>query len=119
MRARAGSCARCGTTIAGVLEVIRNAAPIDPDIAALWGRIQTEFHANQRVVVARLHDKGALRDGLDVDRATDVLWTINHPNTWQLLVQERGWTADEYEQWSADLACAQLLAPRRRRRPAS
>ena len=46
---------------------------------------------------------------LDADRAADVLWTINHPNTWQLLVGERGWTADQYEQWAADLACAELL----------
>src|SRR4051812_12831598 len=29
--------------IGALLEVIRNAAPIDADIAALWNRIQTEF----------------------------------------------------------------------------
>ena len=31
-----------------VLEVIRGAAPTDPDIAALWDRIQSDFHDNQR-----------------------------------------------------------------------
>lgn len=91
--------------IGGVLEVIRNAAPIDPDIGALWRRINAEFHANQRAVVERL----ALRPGLDVDGAADILWTVNHPNLWQLLVDERGWTPERYEQWCADLACAQLL----------
>ena len=78
-------------------------------VAALWGRIQTEFHANQRVIVESLESKHALAPGLDVDGATDVLWTINHPNVWQLLVGERGWTPDRWERWSADLACAQLL----------
>src|SRR5215216_3119617 len=29
--------------IAGVLEVIRSAAPLDPEIAALWRRIQRDF----------------------------------------------------------------------------
>jgi hypothetical protein len=43
----------------------------------------------------------------------DILWTINHPNTWQLLVVDRGWTPPQYEQWIGDLACAQLLRPRR------
>ena len=98
--------------IAGVLEVIRSAAPIDPDIGALWSRIQSEFHANQRLIVESLDDKGALSAGLDVERATDILWTINHPNLWQLLVDERGWTAEQYEQWCAELACAQLLGRR-------
>src|ERR671921_508742 len=95
--------------IGGVLEVIRGAAQVDPDVAALWSRIQSEFHDNQRVIVESLDRKGAL--GPDVDAATDVLWTINHPNVWQLLVGERDWTPDRWERWSADLACTQLLAP--------
>ena len=99
--------------IARVLEGIRSAAPADPDIEALWNRIQTEFHANQRVIVESLEQKKALRPGLSVDRAADILWTLNHPNLWQLLVRERGWRPEEYEQWCGDVACAQLL----RRRP--
>ena len=55
-----------------------------------------------------------LKAGLDVERATDVLWMLNHPSTWQLLVGVRGWTPDEYERWSGDLACALLLAPKPR-----
>jgi AcrR family transcriptional regulator len=97
------------TRIAGVLKVIREAAPVEPDTGALWERIQTEFHANQRVIVERLAERKALRRGLDVDRATDILWTLNHPDVWQLLVGERGWTPEQYEQWFGDTACSQLL----------
>jgi AcrR family transcriptional regulator len=97
------------TRIAGMLKVIRDAAPVDRDIEALWQRIQTEFHANQRVIVERLAERNALRRGLGVDRATDILWTLNHPDVWQLLVAERGWTPEQYEQWFGDTACAQLL----------
>lgn len=100
--------------IAALLEVIRSAAPIDPDIGALWARIQTEFHANQRVIVKSLKEKDALDPGLDVERATDILWTINHPNLWQLLVDERGWSPEQFEQWCADLACSELLGDRGR-----
>jgi AcrR family transcriptional regulator len=95
--------------IATVLEVIHTAGPLDPDIAALWDRIQTDYHANQRVIVEGLAEKKALRRALDVDRATDILWTINHPNVWQLLVGERGWTPEQYEQWTGGLACSELL----------
>jgi AcrR family transcriptional regulator len=95
--------------IGGLLEVIRSAAPIDPEIAALWNRIQTDYHGNQGAIIRSLEQKHALKAGLDVERATDILWTLNHPNTWQLLAGERGWTVEQYEQWTGDLACAQLL----------
>ena len=100
--------------ISAIFEVIRNAATVDPEIAALWQRIQTEYHTNQRAIVERLAERGHLRPDLEIDRATDILWTINHPNTWQLLVVERGWTPEQYEQWTGDTACAQLLPTRQR-----
>ena len=37
---------------AALMEVIRSAAPTDPDIAALWTRIQSDFYDIQRPVVA-------------------------------------------------------------------
>jgi AcrR family transcriptional regulator len=95
--------------IAGVLKAIRGAASVDADAAALWRLIQADFYANQRVIVEGLDAKRALREGMDVTRATDILWTLNHPDTWLLLVGERGWTPARYEDWFADTACAQLL----------
>ncbi|MEA2419910.1 MAG: hypothetical protein QOE60_2116 [Thermoleophilaceae bacterium] len=95
--------------IGAVLGVIRSAAPIDPEIAGLWSRIQTDFYNNQRVIVETLHRRRALRRGLDVERASDILWTLNHPDLWLLLVGERGWTPEQWERWFADTVCAQLL----------
>lgn len=97
------------TRIAGLLRVIRDGAPADPDIAALWELIQSDFYANQRVIVDSLHHKGALASDIDVDKASDILWTLNHPDVWLLLVGTRGWTPDEFETWLADAACSQLL----------
>jgi AcrR family transcriptional regulator len=102
--------------IGALLEVIRTAAPTDPDIAALWDRIQSDFHENQRSIVESIAEKNALRPGLSVERAADILWTLNHPTLWQLLVRERGWTPEEHERWWSDIACAELLAPPRRSR---
>jgi AcrR family transcriptional regulator len=95
---------------APIMDVIRSAAPLDADIAELWSRIQSEFYAMQRPVVESLHAKDALKPELDVTRACDILWSLNHPDVWQLLVGQRGWTPAEYEQWFGDTVCAQLLA---------
>jgi AcrR family transcriptional regulator len=97
--------------IGAVIEVIRTAAAADPDIEALWSRIQTEFHANQRAIVESLEQRAAIRPELEVGRGADILWTLNHPDLWQLLVAQRGWTPEQYEKWCADIACWQLLAP--------
>jgi AcrR family transcriptional regulator len=95
----------------GLFAVIRDAAPTDVDIRELWGRIQRDFHENQAAIVRGLDDVGALRAGLDVGRATDVLWTLNHPDVWLLLVGERRWTPVAYERWLGEPTCAELLGP--------
>ena len=92
-----------------IMEVIGNAAAGDPAIAQLWTRIQTEFHANQRAIVQSLADKRALKDGLDVDTAADILWSLNHPTLYRLLAAERDWPPERYEQWMTELLCTQLL----------
>lgn len=92
-----------------LLEILRSAAPSDSEISALWQRIQTEFYANQRAIVEQLKKNDALRSGVDVERGADVLWTLNHPSVYALLVGERGWTPGHYEEWLGDAFCSQLL----------
>jgi AcrR family transcriptional regulator len=96
---------------ADLMEVIRTAAPADPDIATLWDRIQTNFRDLLRPIVESLRSDGVLRPGLDVDEATDVLWALVHPDIWQLLVKQRGWSVDRYEQWCLDAVRTELLKP--------
>src|SRR5690349_7485714 len=50
----------------GLLRVIRTAALVDADAAALWDRIESDFHTNQRAIVETVHRDGALRRGLGV-----------------------------------------------------
>ena len=78
--------------------MIRTSAPIDPEIAELWERIESNYRSNQRAIVASIAEKNALRPGLGVDRAADILWAVNHPDVWHLLVHECGWTPEQYEE---------------------
>jgi AcrR family transcriptional regulator len=98
------------TRLGAMFIVVRDAGASDPDAAALWGRIGSEFHANQRAIVASIARKGALKPRLGVDRAADTLWTLNHPDVWRLLVLERGWSPARWERWFAGAARAELLA---------
>ena len=92
-----------------LLEVIRNAASVDPEIGALWEEIQAKLHQVARALIEQLHSRNALRPGLDPATAADILWTLNHPAVWQLLVHERHWLPGQYEQWLEQALRSQLL----------
>lgn len=103
--------------VGALFDVIRSGATTDPDVAALWSRIEADFHDNQLAIVESLAAKGALRPGLDAGRAADILWTLNHPDVWRLLVRECDWTPEAWERWFGDTVIAQLLrTPRSRTR---
>ncbi|MFL5782628.1 MAG: TetR/AcrR family transcriptional regulator [Thermoleophilaceae bacterium] len=106
---------RAGAT----MRVIQAAAASDPDIAALWARIQTDFHANQRTILESMAEKRALRRGLDVDAAADLMWTLNHPTVYWLLVGERGWSEERYGKWLEAALREQLFGERPLSRPSS
>ena len=72
----------------------------------------------QRSVVEQLKERDALARGLDVGTATDVLWTLNHPTVWHLLVRERGWTAEQYERWLGEPFARSSYEQGTTRRPA-
>jgi AcrR family transcriptional regulator len=97
--------------IGAMFQVIRGAAQIDADCDALWQLIQTDFHANQQTIVESIERAGGLRSGLDLIQATDILWTLNHPDVWTLLAGKCGWSPHAYEAWLAESSCAQLLGP--------
>lgn len=96
-----------------LLEMIRTAASADSEIADLWASIEAKLLDVQRAIIEQLHASGSLAPFLNVSRATDILWALNHPNMWQLLVPNRGWTDEEYEHWLGDVFCSQLLDPHR------
>ena len=59
--------------------------------------------------VEMLAGKGALRVELSVEEARDVVWTICSLAVHDLLVVERGWTSEQYQEWlTSALTCALL-----------
>jgi AcrR family transcriptional regulator len=92
---------------ADVTEIVRQAAPADPEIRALWERFQRELYdIGMRGIAESLERDGALV--VELTTATDILWTLNHPDVYQLLVRQRGWSPERYEQWLATALCEQV-----------
>jgi AcrR family transcriptional regulator len=80
-------------------DVMRGAASVDPEIAALRARLQQVRFENMRRFVSWLAANGPLRAGLGEDEASAVVWTLTSPEVHRLFRSERGWTAEQYEAW--------------------
>lgn len=81
--------------------VLIEAALADPELADVWRQLEAQRLAGMKRLAQRLHDLGALRPGLSVDQARDVLWTVNSHAVYDLLVVQRGWPPERYRDWIA------------------
>jgi AcrR family transcriptional regulator len=91
-------------------DIIRSAAAVDADIAALRGENEAYRYRNMRQLVSWLAAKGPLRDGLSEDDAAAIVWAMTSPEVHGKLRAARGWSAERYTAWLRD-DLTRLLLP--------
>jgi hypothetical protein len=89
---------------------LREAASTDADCRALWETVSARRASNMRTFVADLRSTGELRTDLTDDEMADIVWSMNGPEYWALLVHERGWTPERFSVWLADAWTRTLTA---------
>ena len=94
-----------------IVTVIETAAGADPAVRELSAEGLRQRRFGMRDLAGELQARGALRDGLTVERAADILCVHNDSRVYHLLVNESGWDAAEFEYWLADALLAQLISP--------
>ncbi len=87
---------------AAIDQVVRGAAASDPDLAALGDGTRAQRFAGQRELLRIVIGDAALRAGMDLDVAADILYAIGSPETYLLLVGDRRWSAARFESWYGD-----------------
>lgn len=109
LRIYAAALRRIHQRLAPLFRVLQGAAPLDPELAALWKNISERRAKNMRLFAADLAATGRLRPHLSVAKTADVIWTMNSPEFYLLLVEERGWSPQEFEDWLVDAWIRLLL----------
>ena len=87
----------------------RGAGVVAPDLAALEKERECRRYEAQKGIILFLQNAGRLRKGLTMEAARAILWTLTGRENYRLLVRERGWTAQAYEEWVGDMLAASLL----------
>ena len=95
--------------LAPLVRVMREAASGDSEIAAALEHLYADRLDGMTEFAGLLADRGALRPGISRRQARDVLWTLNSPELFELLVLRRGWSSRRYGQWVAEQLAAALL----------
>jgi AcrR family transcriptional regulator len=90
-------------------DVMRGAAAVDPDIAALRAGMQEARYTNLRQFAGWLAANGPLRGGLTPDDAAAMLWAVASPEVHGLLRVGRGWSTERYRDWLAMTLTRTLL----------
>lgn len=96
---------------AAIDEVVRGAASADPAIAALRDRGKDERFAGQRELLRIVIGDTRLGEGIDLETAADILYALGSPETYRLLVVDRGWSGDRFEAWYGATLERLLLGP--------
>jgi hypothetical protein len=110
LRAHVQGTCRVLDRVAPIHQVLDAASAADPDIADLWSFDANPRHTVQTAAAKALVSKPGARPGVTADHAADILFGLLSPDLYRLLVHDRGWPSQAYEQWAHDTLRAQLCA---------
>ena len=60
-------------------------------------------------MIGFLRDAGRLRPELEYRMARDIFWVLTGRDIYRMLVLERAWSSDEYENWLARILIKELI----------
>ena len=91
-----------------IYRVLASAAGSDPAAAELRDEIQRQRDRGQGRIARALARAGALEPGLRERDAADLIHALMSPEVYRLLVGDRRWTPERYQQWLATTLTQQL-----------
>ena len=81
----------------------------DAGAKAFAETIEAERRIGSTNAMTHLRDAHGLPEGVSLDRAVDIAWTLNAPEVYDRLVRRCGWSPDDYEEWLGRQLVAALV----------
>lgn len=105
----AAVCREVNTRTEPLYRILVSAAGSDPDANTLLAERSRRRSAGQDLIARALARAGALKPELRERDAADIIHALMSPELYQLLVINRRWRPQRYEQWLAQTLIDQLL----------
>jgi AcrR family transcriptional regulator len=94
---------------APVHRILADAARSDEEAGSLLAEFARQRHEGQRRIARTLARSKALRPGIRERDAADIIHALASPEVYGLLVSDRGWSGQRYEDWLRGILSDQLL----------
>ena len=94
-------------------DLLRGAGVVAPELAKLEQQRECLRYERQERMIISLRDARRLRPELDHGTARDIFWMLTGRDVYRMLVRERGWSSQKYQDWLADTLVQSLLTPGR------
>lgn len=92
-----------------LMRQVAAAAPQEPTVRESQRIAHESMRGGLTLAAQRLAGLGALREGLDVTRAADVLWFYLSNTAYFIRTDDLGWSLDESETWLSEVLSFALL----------
>ena len=92
-------------------DLMRGAGVVAPELARLEENRERLRYEGEEGTITFLREAGRLRPGLDQKTARDIFWMLTGGDVYRMLVRERKWSPQKYQDWLADTLVHSLLAP--------
>ena len=96
---------RCGD----IIQIMRSAAEVEPEIKVGMAEGLRRRRFGLERTMQRLDAMGALKDGLTPVKAADIASALVSDEVCDMLVEQAGWSFDDYEAWLAATLATLLL----------
>src|SRR5205807_1251832 len=90
-------------------DLLRGAGVVAPELAKLARQRERLRYEKEEDVIILLRDSGRLRPGLNYRTARDIFWMLTGGDVYRMLVSDRRWSPQQYEDWLADTLVQSLL----------
>ena len=92
-----------------VMVLVRAAASSDPRLAELYDEMDARRLRRMQDNARALDAIGGVREGITVQEAGDVLFTVSSPEMYELLVSRCGWSIERYSRYVRETITHALL----------
>jgi AcrR family transcriptional regulator len=90
-------------------DLLRGAGVVAPELALLERERERIRYERQEQMIVSLRAAKRLRPDLTSRMARDIFWTLTGSDIYRMLVRERGWSSQKYQDWLADTLVHSLL----------
>ena len=92
-------------------DLLRGSGVVAPELAKLeQAREDLRYERQERMIIS-LRDADSLRPELHYATARDIFWMFTGKDVYRMLVRERGWPSQKYQDWLGDILVKALLSP--------